>query len=103
MVGPWWVHTVTVETYKGDGAYGPVYAAPVSLACFMDDSAKWQKHNDGDEVVSGTTVYAPPESASVLTARSRVTVAGRVARVITVNALDGDAFGLPSHVVATLT
>lgn len=103
MIAPFWVNTVTVETYTGAGAYGPVYAAPVTISCFVDDSAKLTRHQAGDEVVSGTTIYAPPETATILTVQSRVTVNGRVARVITANSMDGDAFGLPSHVVATLT
>lgn len=94
---------MTVETYTGEGAFGSAYAAPAALACFVDDSDEWKKNGDEGEVVSVTTIYAPPGAAAVLTAQSRVTVGGRAARVISVNVMDGDALGLPSHVVAKLT
>jgi hypothetical protein len=56
----WFVHTVTVETFQGAGAYGDVFAAPVTLAppngCWVDNARKVVRNKDGVEVVSETSV-----------------------------------------------
>ena len=97
-----WIHSASVETYAGDGAYGPTYSAPATTRCFLDDSIKLVRNNAGLEVVSSTTVFAPASSAAMFLPESRVTANGKVSKVITVNAMDGDALGLPSHVQVSL-
>lgn len=97
------VNTVSVETLTGEGAYGEVFAAPATVACFVDDSAHLIRNRQGEEVVSNTTIYADPTDAEKFPVDSRVTVNGRASRVITVNRLDSGPLGLPDHVEVHLT
>jgi hypothetical protein len=102
-IGLFFVHTVSAETFEGTGAYGDSYGAPVSVTCFVDDGAHLVRNKTGEEVVSSTTVYAPPSQAAALALESRVTVNGRVAYVIAVNSRDSGGLGLPDHVEVHLT
>ena len=96
-----YIHTATVEQWLGTSADGDVYAAPVDVTCFVDDTTKLIRAATGEQTVSGTTIYAPSSAAEALTIQARVTIAsGRVSRVINVNGLDGP-FGL-DHVEANL-
>ena len=101
------VHTVTVETRKGAGPKGDVYAAPVTLGpqtengVLVDDSVKLVRNSDGDEVVSNTQIAGPLSILPLFTPGSKVTTATRTARVISANL--ADVAGLPQHVVVTLT
>lgn len=96
------VHTVTVEPLTGSGGEGDVFAAPVTMACFVEDDRRLVRGPDGREVISETTLYAPAGTTS-LQPGSRITLASRVATVIAAAVLDGGALGLPDHVVANLT
>jgi hypothetical protein len=88
-----WRHEVTVEAYEGDGAYGPVYAAPVTVRCFLDQKTRTVVDKEGQEVVSHGTLYAP--LATVCPPESRITLPnGDTATVI--NALRHDGGGLPT-------
>ena len=61
-----YVHTITVQTLTGTGAYGDVYAAPVS-----EPSAPWTDHAFPDRMA------APPRDGKPLTiARSSQNCAG---------------------------
>lgn len=102
-IGMFFVHTATVETFEGSGAYGDVYAAPIEVPCFIDDSVQLVRGKTAEEVVSSTTVYADPSYASAFAADSRVTVNGRAAFVINANSLTSGPLGLPDHVEVHLT
>lgn len=102
-IGLFFVNTVDLETFQGTGAYGDSYAEPVSVTCFVDDGVHMVRNKTGEEVVSATTIYAPPGWEGSLVVDSRVTVNGRTAYVIAVNAHDSGPLGLPDHVEAHLT
>lgn len=96
-----YIHSISVEQWLGTGAKGDIYAAPVSVTCFVDDTTKLIRSATGEQTVSGTTIYAPSSAVTVLTVQARVTIAsGRVSRIINVNGLDGP-FGL-DHVEVNL-
>lgn len=97
------VHSVSVETLQGSGAYGDAYAAATTVPCFVDDGTHLTRNKTGEEVVSSTTVFAPSAYEGALTVDSRVTVNGRVAYVIAVNGRDSGPLGLPDHVEVHLT
>jgi hypothetical protein len=103
MISMFFVHTASVETLAGSGAYGDVYAAPVTVPCFADDGNHLVRATTGEEVVSSTAIYAPIANQSAFTVNTRVTVNGRVATVISVNARTSGALGLPDHVEVHLT
>jgi hypothetical protein len=98
-----WVHTVQVETRIGQNAIGDVWADPVTVSCFVNDQTHLVRSQHDEEVVSQSIVYAPIDQAALFAADSKVTVSGRVARVITTNANDGGTLPLPSHVEVHLT
>lgn len=100
------VHTVTVETYQGVGSLGDVFAAPVTVAAFVEDTRRLVRDKNGEQVVSETTLYTYLTNAALFTTNSRVTVAGapaRAARVIRQNANDGGPLDLPDHLAVALT
>lgn len=92
---PGWLlrHTVTVEPYTGDGAYGPVYGAAVEVRGMVDEQTRMVRSPGGEQVVSSSTVYvrldttAPPGSRVTLPSGRRTTV---------INALRRDGSGLPT-------
>jgi hypothetical protein len=106
-----WVHTATVETLTGSGAYGDQFAEMVLLSpdnttpngCFIDGKRSLVRNANGEQVVSSTTLYTPIANAGLFTPDSRVTTGGVVSRVITVNANDSGSLGLPDHVAVSLT
>jgi hypothetical protein len=118
-----YVHQVTVETFEGTGASGPVYAAPATVQCYLDSSTKLIRAGDGEQVVSSSRVYCSVADAWRFTPDSRVTQpapaiypsdavfpesalwppADRAAQVITTNQLDAPGLGLPEHTVVYLT
>lgn len=101
-----WVHTATVQTYTGEAATGPVYAAGVTIDCFVDDARKLVIAASGEQLASSTTIYAPLSTATLFAAGSLVTSPafgdGRTARVVDVNALDAGSLDLPDHVEVNL-
>jgi len=105
-----YVHTVTVQTLTGTGAYGDVFAAPVTLdpatdtGVFVDDKRKLVRSSSGAEVISETTIYGRPNLIAVLLEGSLVALpSGRVATVITTGARDSGGLDLPDHVEAACT
>jgi len=89
-------HQVSVEAYQGSGGTGDVYAAPVTVTGFVVEKRRLVRAPDGSQVVSESTVYAPP--GTVAPPRSRVTLpSGDVTLVITAPLLDGAGLGLPDH------
>lgn len=74
--------TVTVETYGGEGAYGPAYAAAVNVRCNIEATRRLVRNAAGDEVVSEATLQVHLDNASSFTPESSVTIATRVSIVI---------------------
>ncbi|MBO1739669.1 hypothetical protein [Leifsonia sp. TF02-11] len=115
------VHSVRVEKYLGEGSNGSVYAPAVLLSptntppngVFADDARKLVRNGKGDQVVSETTLYTSIDNAALFVEKSRVTVVNdadedditpsRAALVIKVNANDSGDLDLPDHVAVSLT
>lgn len=107
------VHTASVETYLGEGSNGSVYAPPVTVACFADDSRKLVRASATEQVISETTLYTSIDHVALFVEKSRVTmlndpdgddiVPQRSALVIKVNANDSGALDLPDHLAVSLT
>ena len=84
---------VVVETYTGEGAYGPNFATPVTVKVNVDQTRRLVRNSAGDEVVSESTLAVHPaprdeatglllDAGTLFAPESRVTIDGRVARVI---------------------
>lgn len=56
----WYDQTAVIEPYAGTGGLGPVYGAPVPVACLIDDTVRLVRATDASEVVSSTTLHTPP-------------------------------------------
>lgn len=102
--------SVTLETYLGSGAYGDVFAAPVTVACFIEDATKLVRNSSEEEVVSTTTLYAAiagapaePPVQGQFSAMSRVAVNGRDAHVITTARVDSAGPARIHHIQVSLT
>lgn len=74
--------TVSVETYGGDGAYGPVYAAAKAIQCNIEAARRLVRNANGDQVVSEATLYVHPYDAAAFIAESLVTIDGRASRIL---------------------
>lgn len=74
--------TVAVETWTGEGAYGPLYAASVNKTCNVDSTRRLVRNSGGEEVVSELTLQVAPADEASFVAESRVTIAGRVSTVL---------------------
>lgn len=95
------VHTVTVEAYEGDSAYGPRYADPVSVRCFVEEQTRTVRAPTGQEVVSSSTLYARLDTTCP--AESRVTLpSGRQTTVIAAHRRDGGGLPVPDHLEVQL-
>jgi hypothetical protein len=78
-------HTVMVEPYEGDSAYGPQYGDPVAVWCFLEQKTRLVRALDGREVTSSSTFYcrldvvtAPPESKITLPDGRETTVIAEI-------------------------
>ncbi|MFC9847792.1 hypothetical protein ACFWFF_01580 [Streptomyces sp. NPDC060223] len=78
-------HEVVVEPYEGDSAVGPLYGAPVTVRCFLEQQNRRVRDKEGREVVSSSTFYcrldevtAPPESKVTLPDERTTTVIAEV-------------------------
>jgi hypothetical protein len=101
-ISDFYVHEAQVETFAGAGAYGDVYAAPVTVSCFAEDKIRLVRAKDGEQVVSGSTLYMAVTDGALFPPDSRVTVDGRVSYVITQDTNDAPGLGLPEHAAITL-
>lgn len=98
------VHSVTVETYQGTNGYGEdVFAAPVTVSGFLDDTRHLVRSQTAEQVVSEAQFYTHPENGALFTADSRVTVDGVTSRVIRTNVNTSGSLELPDHAVISLT
>lgn len=98
---PGWLlqQQVTVETYRGESAYGPLYDPPVAIRCRHESKRQLVRDRTGQEVVSESRLFAFPEAA--LTPESRVSVDGHTTTVLTV-ARHGGAHGETVYLEAAL-
>ncbi len=101
-ISDFYVHTAQVETWVGTGAYGILYASPVTVVCFAEDKIRLVRAKDGEQVVSGSTLYMAVTDGALFPPDSRVTVDGRVSYVITQNTNDAPGLNLPEHAAITL-
>lgn len=76
---------VSVETYQGENAYGPVYAKAVTVRAGVEPTRRLVRGLDGEEVVSEMTLYVHPDDAAAFVPESRVTYQGRTSRMLTVS------------------
>jgi hypothetical protein len=109
-ISDFFVHEAQVETWQGTGAYGAVYAAPVTHSpnntppdgVLAEDKIQLVRNKDGEQVVSGSTLYMGVAQGALYVPESRVTVDGKVSYVITQNTNDAPGLGLPEHAAITL-
>ncbi|OKI47232.1 hypothetical protein [Micromonospora sp. CB01531] len=99
--------TIQVEALTGSGGYGDVYAAPVDVGpCVVDDTTRrvvaQTQDAEGGEVVSGTTVAAPPDTVAPPGSRVTLPWSDRVTRVLATSYLDDHGLGLPEHLELSL-
>lgn len=86
-----YVHTASVQTYLGNAASGPTYAAAVNVVGFFDDTEKLVVSSKGTEVVAGSSFFTDLANAGLfepgtLVANTRGNTAPR--RVVSMNARD---------------
>lgn len=74
--------TVTVETWAGEGAYGAVYADPVTVRWNYDGKRRLVRNANGEEVISEGTGTAHPDDAPLFAPESRLTIDARASRVL---------------------
>lgn len=98
-----YVHTVTVETKTGTGAYGDVYAEPVDVDCWLEPKRRLVRNKDGQEVLSSSFLSCPVPEEPKFVPDSKVTHNGHTALVIGVNTLTSGALQLPDHLEIDLT
>ena len=79
--------TVSVETYGGDGAYGPVYAAPRTIPCNIETKHRLIRNANGDEYVDQPVLTVHPDDVPAFTPETRLTVQGRTSTVLSVAVL----------------
>lgn len=95
--------TASVETRLGSGTTGERFASAVSRPCFVDDAVRLVRNSQGEEVVSSSRLYGPPEDAAVYLPGSKVTVNDRTARVISTARRDNAGPTSAHHVEVQLT
>lgn len=89
-------HTVTVERYSGDSAYGPTYDAAETVDCFIDDVRRLVRDPTGDHVVAEGRFFCRLD-VDEIPAESKVTVNGRATTVITTSKRDPAGLPAPGH------
>jgi hypothetical protein len=100
--GVFYVHTAVVETSNGFGAYGDTFDAPYTLPCFVDDGSRLVLNSAGEQVVSTARLFTYPAHEGRFVPNSRVTVNGRVSRVVATHRRDSGALRLPDHIEVEL-
>jgi len=95
--------SASVETRTGVGATGDVFAAPVTVAGFLDDGVVREQSASGEVLVARTKFFCALDQADRFAPLSRVTVNGRACKVNYVRRRDADGFGGPSHLEVDLT
>lgn len=67
---------VVIEAYEGSGAYGDVFGDPTTWQARVEFSTKLVNNADGEQVVSTSQVYLPPEAVGQCSPGSKVTLPG---------------------------
>lgn len=98
-----YVHTVTVDVVTSGGPWGDEVTTSDPLRCFIDDSRSFVRDSNGTEVVSSTTITAPPEYSDMFTPGAAVNLPSRTASVIAVAVADSKDLDLPDHIEVSLT
>jgi len=95
-------HTVTVEAYRGPGAYGPLYSTATNLRCLAVDEVKLIRDpTTGDQVTSSAQLYCP--AGTSVPAQSRVKMPdGSERTAMRTATFDAGGLPLPSSVVVYL-
>lgn len=76
---------VSVETWNGESAYGPTYAAAANKTCNVISKRQLVIDADGEEVISELTLQAASTDEASFVPGSRVTISSRVSTVLSVN------------------
>jgi hypothetical protein len=95
-------HKALVESYLGESGTGPQYATPVTIRCFVLDKRSVVRGANQDQVISSSQLFCRP-TAAPLPPKSRVTINGKAATVITYNNADGGRWPTPDHIQVFLT
>lgn len=97
------IDTVGVETYRGKTSVGTLFEDIAEVAC----SVEWKRRivinrvgADRSEIISEATLWASADESEKLTLQSRVTVDGKVMRIISTT-IHGGLAG-PEQVEAVL-
>lgn len=80
-------HELTVQPFKGSGAYGPVFDAPVTVRARVEGRRRTVKRGDGSEVISSAMATIRPEVEVPI--ESKATWEGRSYEVLDVLPLTG--------------
>ena len=93
------VHTVTVETWAGAGAYGDTYQPPAQVTGFLEGKVSLVRNKDSEQVVYNSIFYCAVADGPKFLPDSKVTMTGRTnpGYVITQNVNDAPGLGLPEH------
>jgi len=99
------VHTTSVRTLTGTGGMGSTFAAPVTVACFIDDKRRLVRAPDASQVVSESALYdVDLTHAGIYQPGSEVDVpSGRTATIITTAVHTSGDLDLPDHIEVALT
>lgn len=71
---------ITYTPYLGEGAYGPVYGAPVTVRARVNYERRLVRNSTGIEVTSSATVYLQP--GATLTTGDTVTMPDGTSRQV---------------------
>lgn len=91
--------TVTLEMPRGQGAYGPLYADPLSVRCRIEPKRRRVRTAAGVELVSEAVAQLDPSVQ--IAPEARVTWEGRAYQVIEVRSTPGLS-GRAAYVEAVL-
>lgn len=98
-----YVHTVTVNTLTGAGAWGDTYETHAGVRCFIDETRALVRDAQGSEVISETTLTLPTEYAGIFLPGSTVDLPDRTATLIKAGAATSGPLDLPDHIEVHLT
>ncbi|GAB3598651.1 hypothetical protein GCM10027586_00810 [Kineococcus gypseus] len=102
------VHTVHVQTYQGEGAWGATWdEAPTPVLGFLDERRSLVRGAGGDEVVSSATFHCSVQDGERFTPESKVTVhrgtpLQRATHVLSLAVHTSGPLHLPDHAQITL-
>lgn len=94
----WYVHSVSVQTFRGTGGRGDIFDAAQDVPGQIDDSVKLTIDSGGEQKVIESVFYTSATKADLFTVGSRVTTSHgskcRVLKVSTTDINDNDLDGL---------